>query len=258
MGGRTIGGAKRDEILVQACQRETGAEVRREGVEEGSVLRSRMLRAMEGGTNPHVVMDLPTEEGRAASIHEGEELEVTFQGGGERVGFRAEVKGRCFERVRAAEETGGRGTWVPAILVTYPEELEVRQRRAYYRVPLSRLEQCRVVFGETEMYTGLAEDLSTGGIGIRSRDVGTRERAVSGLGVGTRVRLWFQLPGGSQDVALVGEIRNRRADEEEGTMLGVEFVETEQSLEGRRGIGVIGKYVAARQRELLRKTKGND
>lgn len=197
-----------------------------------------------------MVMDLPTEGGMPTAMHEGEVFDVTIQRAGQRLGFRARVKGRCFHQVRE-------GTWVPAVIMSNPEEVEIRQRRTCYRVELSKAQECEVVFGRIEtgvdrtepsgLSRGVVEDLSAGGMGIRCR-----EGACEALGVGTRVRLFFQLPGKGAGVALAGEIRNRRAGSDGRTVLGVEFVETQRSLEERKGVGVIGQYVAARQREMLR------
>ena len=243
---RTIPAGKRSEILEEASQRETAAEMQRvigETAQVGETLKSRLLQTVQVGENPHVVMDLPTCVGRAVTVHEGEQVEVTFEWGGQRLGFRGEIKGRCFHQVRE-------GKWVGALMLSYPEELEIRQRRAFYRVGMGGGKRCRVMLGEmdedqeTEVIEGEAEDISVGGIGVCSRE--TRGQ------VGTRVRVSLQLPGEKESVALMGEIRNLRSTGEREVLVGVEFMRTQESVEGRRAVGMIGKYVAARQREMLR------
>jgi|GEM_PF-5685775 len=70
------------------------------------------------------------------------------------------------------------------------------------------------------------------------------------------VRVSFNLPGKDEDMVLVGEVRNLRQGREGGTVVGLEFVETDRTAAERRAVNAIGAFVAARQREILKKTQG--
>jgi|GEM_PF-5344400 len=156
----TLSDSKRDEVLEEACQRGASVELLRTGQTGEQPLRSRLLRVAREGDAPTVVVELPGEGGRTAAIHEGETVEVVFQRGGQRLGFRSEILGRCFHCVRE-------GTWVGAMVLSYPVEMEMRQRRGSYRVGLGGTDPLGVRLGEAG--TGVVEDISTGGMGIRSR-----------------------------------------------------------------------------------------
>lgn len=254
---RTISTARRDEILRHVCQRMVPAQV--EGAQGGSrqACKSRFLKAVLDGEGLHIIIETPTLKGRPVTVQKGEFVEVLFQQAGQRLGFRSEVQGKSFCRL-------SEGVSVSALVISYPNELEVRQRRACYRVSLSAANPCTVTFrevpavqfaggasGDENLYSAVIRDISAGGMAIHCQ-----QRLPSRFYMGTRLRLFFQLPGIEDNLNMEAEIRGSRLPKAGGgTILGVQFVNTDKDLRTRKAIDSIQKFVVARQREILKRLK---
>ena len=82
------------------------------------------------------------------------------------------------------------------------------------------------VTSDADLYTGVTENLSEGGVFVRS---------AAPPAIGTRVHLRFTIPGGGSEVALDGEVRWHRTGAGDASGYGVRFVSpTEDVLDGIR------------------------
>lgn len=254
---RSLSASRRDELLRRACDRSVPAEL--VGTEAGAVQRrtTRFLRALLDAEGVHLVVQTPLHEGRLVPYRPGALVDVLFAVAGERYGFSSTVEGRCYHRLNDEVE-------VPALIVSYPDVVENRQRRAHYRVPLSATDPCTVTFcelvrtrpdapgvGDGDLYSALVRDISTGGMAMLSL-----QHLPVGFGMGTLLRVSFQLPGGENHINLEAAMRNeRRPVQGEGRIIGIEFLNVEKTLGGRKAADEIGRFVVARQREILKKLK---
>ena len=254
---RTLSADRRDEVIRQACMRTIPVEVRGGGSAVRQAGRSRFLRAVLDGRGLHVMIDLPTVSGKPVPVRKGERLDLVFQHNGQRLGFAGDVEGRCFHKL-------SEGISVPALVVSYPEELEIRQRRNYYRVTMSSGQPTTVTFREVvqgrgrgrggqdqALYSGVIRDISAGGMALLCQ-----QHLPVSFDVGSKVKLFFQLGGVEGNLKLEGEVRNsRRARSGPGTIYGIAFVNTEKDLRTRKAIDDIQRFVVARQREILKRVK---
>ena len=190
-------------------------------------------------------------------VHTGDFVDVVLQQAGQRLGFRAEVVDRRFHEI-------SEGLSVPALVISYPEEVEVRQRRAYYRVPMDAKDAATVTFREAgvstgdeaedeAVYSGVISDISVGGMAIQCR-----EPLPARFTARTRLSLFFRLPDSDEGLSMDAEIRGSRPPQRgPGRIYGVEFVNTDTTLESHRAIHSVQKFVATRQREMLKRIKGS-
>ena len=254
LGVRTLPATKRDEVLQAACDRCEPMEVL--VGRDGRIMKhaSRFLRASIRDGGPHLIIELPTRDGKLVEYHRDEEVEALFHVGGERYAFSTLVEGRCMHELNGQQK-------VAALVLAYPREMENRQRRAHYRIPVSMAIPVSVAFIEVTtpgesfemlgIHSGFISDISAGGLAVVCR-----QRLPVSIEVGTSLSISFQLPGEPEHLALKGLIRNvRKADTNEARILGIEYLREDYDIRSRRHIDLIQRFVVKRQREILKKLR---
>ena len=246
--------ARRDEIIQAACEKNAGLEIVVERDGRPAKYSSRFLLAVPKENDMRLVVEQGSEEGHMMKYRENEEIEAVFHVGGERFAFDSRVIGRCVFPLNNQQK-------VPAFVLRYPEDLESRQRRAHYRVPLGVADQVtmaflelggREVLAETcRIYTGVISDISAGGLAVL-----TRQRLPASMAAGAHVAMSFQIPGEPEHINLGGIVRNvRRNEDGSSRLLGVEYVRADGDVQTRQQIDLIQRFVVRRQREILKKLR---
>lgn len=246
------------EHLNLACSLNSPADVRAFRGKTAYTYKSRLYDIGEHAGKRCVIIDIPTEEGRFVAVPRGDEVEVHFAARSDRFLFDAKVLDRSTFALASSE--------VPVLLVSYPEVLENSQRRAYYRVspPSSKpipvrlttfkhKEEGRWTYEERlEALRAQLMNISAGGVAARV----PRDQSKD-IDIGTRLKLVFRLESDEDEIRLMGLVRHSREDLVDKAMkiLGIQFVDVEQSSDGRRYIDRIFAYVAEIQREELAATR---
>jgi len=247
------------EHLNLACSLNAPADVRIFKGRTPYTYKSRLYEISEHAGNECVVIDIPTEEGHFVALPRGSDVEIHFAAKSDRFLFEARVLGKSKFALVSSK--------VPVLLVSYPRVLENSQRRAYYRVspPSSKPVPVRMsTFKHKEGGKWTYEErlaalrsqllnISAGGIAARVPKDQSRD-----MKVGTRLKLAFKLEPDEEEMKLTGMVRNSRDDLVDRAMqiLGIQFVDVEQSPEGRQWIDRIFVYVAGIQRDELAATRG--
>jgi len=251
---KRLSATRRDEVLDLVCDKNRPVDVMMLSGDRPVGYTSRFLMVIEKSDDMRLVIELPTEGGRSMTCEEGAELEGVFHVEGERYAFATRVLGRCIFPLNREQK-------VAALVVRYPAEVESRQRRAHYRVPLGIASQVSVAFLEhygTDMpadacriYAGVISDISAGGVAVVCR-----QRLASSMATGARVSMSFQVPGEPEHLALKGIIRNDRLTDEGTTrLLGIEYVLSDHDIQTKQYINLIQRFVVKRQREILKKLR---
>lgn len=250
---QVVSDSKRDALLRQACRQ--SAELAILILEDGRVVKhlSRFLRVDETDQGMRLAVAAPAHDGSPVVYRDGREVEGVFQMAGERYVFVAEV-------VSNARQTLNREVEVPALILACSQVTKTTQRRAHYRLYLDTTEACTVAFCEwprsegeaqtlddQDLCSGLILDLSAGGMAIHCM-----QRLPNGLGMGSKIRLWFQLPGGSDPFVMDAAIRSERTSLNNGLIFGVEFATRDKSPQERKTIDAIRKFIVAAQHKLLK------
>jgi len=247
------------EHLNLACSLNAPADIRVFKGRIAHTYKSRLYDISEHAGKQCVIIDIPTEEGHFVALPRRSMVEIYFAAKSERFLFEAEV----LDKSKFALA----GTKVPVLLVSYPDVLENSQRRAYYRVcPLTskpipvrmttfkHREDGKWTYEERlEAIRAQLMNISAGGIAARV----PREQSKD-IDIATRLKLAFKLEQETDEIRLMGIVRHSREDLVDRTMkiLGIQFVDLEQSPEGRNYVDRIFAYVAGIQREELAATRG--
>ncbi len=248
------------EKVNMACSLNAPADIR---VFKGRIVytyKSRLYEIREDAGKRSVAIDVPTQDGHFVTLPRGCEMEVHFAAKSERFLFEAKLLGKSTFNLADRRK-------VRVLLISYPRVLENSQRRAYFRVssPSSQPILVRVVTFKHKKrgkwtYEERLEALRThlvniggGGIAVRVAKGGSKD-----IDVGTRLKLAFKLRPDEDEIKLTGMVRNQRNDFVDRTMrvLGVQFVDLEESPEGIRNIDRILKYAAEIQRKELAAARG--
>ena len=250
---RVVSDSKRDALLRQACRQSVKLVILT--LEDGRVAKhlSRFLRIDETDRGMHLAVAAPAHEGAPVVYRDGREVEGVFQMAGERYVLAAEV-------VSNGSPTPNREADPPALILACSQVTKTTQRRAHYRLYLDTTEACTVAFCEwprlegealapddKHLCSGLILDLSAGGMAIHCM-----QRLPNGLGMGSKIRLWFQLPGGSEPFVMEASIRSERTALDNGLIFGVEFATRAKSVQERETIDAIRKFIVAGQHKLLK------
>ncbi len=249
---RSLSPGQRDVILAEACGRNLPAEVVLAGTDDNAPLRSRLLQA--AGTL--LVIEVPTREGTRVMLHEGDRLNVVFMFGGQKFGFSSTVRERSKLKL-------GESVEVATLVLGRPQKVLKMQRRRFFRVTLPPTKplvvQCAAHDAKAEAAGGdglvrfetIAYDLSSGGIAIRI------PRAYLPLAApGRRIALVFDLEGVRRTLRLIGEVRHLARKPSGDNVAGMQFVEWQKTLAGRKAVNAITRFVVKRQRDELRKKSG--
>jgi len=249
---------QRDRLITRACARNLPVEVTLVGRQEPAALKSRMLKAGKAGAGP-LVIESPTLSGRRVHVYPNETVAVVLRFGGERYRFRSKVENTGRMKLGGNVDVGILG-------LTYPGEFVKLQRRNHYRVTLSALQPLTVnciarnprrdgaegAPGDYLRFDASAVDISAGGLGLRL------PRQYAWIAAqGRRMALLFPLPGFAEPVRLLGEVRHTRQAVKTGEKVaGIQFVDWDRTLSGRRAINHIARFVTRKQREELKKKSG--
>ena len=222
--------------------------------------KSRLYEIRNESDEQRIAIDLPTEDGHFVTLPAGTRLEVHFAARSERYLFEARVLGGSTFRLANRKK-------VRVLVISYPKLLENSQRRAYFRVSppssepiLVRMttfkhkEDGKWTYEERlEAVRAHVVNVSAGGLGVRLPKSRSRD-----IDVGARLKLSFRLKPDEEEVKLTGLVRNCRDDVVDRMMkiLGIQFVDVEQSQEGMRYIDCIFGYVAEIQRKELAAVRG--
>jgi len=232
---------RKDEIIIDAARRGTQVILTRHDDLGWQVCKSRFVGCDEDRQRLYIARP---PGGRAAAWADpltGELVGVTFRRGHKKCLFNASVTG--------FEEQGG-----ARLEVGWPEQLQELQRRAFQRAAPPPGRQIKVHFqrkdgvGEDEVRVGVLEDLSAGGIRVRSAAGGD-------LRADDTVRLTFALRRHGPQLTLDGIFRHRESRREGPCSLGFQFVGLETSAEGQDTLAAIARVVADFQRAGLRRER---
>lgn len=253
---RRLSSTRRDEVIRTACDRCGGLEILVS--REGRIVKhwSRFLRAPLRDSGLHLVVEMAVVSGKALRYRycNGEDVEAIFHVGGERYAFSTKVVGRCVHELNEEKK-------VPALVLAYPAEVENRQRRAHYRVPLGTASPVSIAFVEApdgegmpeipRIYSGHICDISAAGVAVLSL-----QRLSVSIGIGSHLLTSFRVPDEPEWLNLEAVVRNvRPTDTPEARILGLEFVHQKGDVQSRRHIDLVQRFVVRRQREILRKLR---
>jgi len=218
-----------------------------------------MLDIRKVSKSKTLIIDQPVADGQVAPLRPDAQITLFFAVEQGRYAFSGTVL------KRTDFELTGRRT-VRALEITYPNILKSGQRRAYYRVPVPiRMPihvNCLVVAGFTYeeegengsklppqgCLKGRAIDLSVGGMLIAFEDGDTNL-----ADIGTKLALEFTLGRSETPIRLNAVVRRLvRKGAREHLRAGIEFVDIDKAFEFKLAVNRLYKYVAERQREILK------
>jgi c-di-GMP-binding flagellar brake protein YcgR len=248
--------SRRDEVLVEAAERNVTATLSVKGAKSWTVHKSRILHASVGQT---LVVEYPLPapgHNAPPQIVPGQNLSVAFRRGHKKVIFAVPVLARG-QTALNAELT------VRSLTLLWPEQVQEMQRRAYYRASVPRNRSVRVEMwqgtiedrervqgGAWRSYKGELTDLSAGGVGVRvtkDQDPAFRE--------GDPVALTFQVDSEGPRFVLDAVFRHSTKTPEGLMALGLQFVGLDATVEGRRTLHQLMHVVGRFQRYELRQAK---
>jgi len=146
-------------------------------------------------------------------------------------------------RWRASDDTPKHGL----VTLHYPNDVQLAQRRNFFRVPLptdsvNDVDLMVTVHNEVFTMKGKIRDISGGGLALRSV-----KAPVNYLERGTRVQVQFRLPDNDRDVSLTA-IVVRRTQETSHFYYGLKFVDHFKTIENRAAVNSILQYIARTER----------
>ncbi len=206
-----------------------------------------------------IFIDEVTGEGRSYQpLLKGEKIRVFFQYDEFRFIFSSEVLDKTYYAINERLK-------LPSYKIRMPQSLEDGDRRQFFRVPTPMDKPIIVEFklypyqskepmvdpenpeGSPKIFKGVAIDISGGGIAIKAEKGNNFE-------IGDIFDMKFKLsPQDKEFLYLKGIVRNKRKYfDTDLNIYGVEFVE-ENSINFKKAINRIIRYVFERQREMLAK-----
>jgi len=184
-------------------------------------------------------------------VRPGQEIKVSFSYDGRGMSFTTHIRGRGKFSLSSAVS-------VPSLNILVPENVSIRERRGFYRLLVTDLPPIEITMGVfsgegtrrriRSREKGVMTDLGGGGLGFR-----ISEGKSLLLALGTRLSLSFQLPDDEQEIKIIGRTCfSLRRSELREIFFGVQFVETESNIEYKQSIDKILRFVAERQRRMLK------
>ncbi len=257
MAINTVQDEMRHGIIRAACDRNLPVEVVVLGETPVGGLKSRMLKAERIGTAGRVLIAQPGFEGRSVSLRRGVRLEVLLLLEAQRYLFQSPIVGS--DSVKLSGDVSN-----AALILSYPDEVVRAQRRRFFRVRVPTaaplVVSCAAKSAKKQQeggddvvrFEGRAFDISPGGLCLAVSRTGAALAQPGAPWVTT-----FTLPESIEPMRLLGQVRNVRRTSK-GGLVGLQFTKWDKSLAGRKAIHAIARYVAARQREELKKLSGLD
>jgi len=253
-------------LLELACAYNSPLSIHTDSDDEIYRYKSRMLDMKETSGSRSIIIDQPVADGPAAPLRPDAEITLFFAIEQGRYAFDSTVL------KRSDFELGERRT-VRALEIAYPNVLKSGQRHAYYRVPIPLRKPIHVdclVVGDFTYATEEDEnhiklppkgqlkartiDLSVGGMLVAFEEGDTHL-----ADVGTKLALRFSLERNETPIRLNGIIRRvvRKAAREQ-VQAGIEFIDINRAFEYKLAINRLYKYIAERQREILKSGSKQD
>ncbi|MBI5117548.1 PilZ domain-containing protein [Candidatus Poribacteria bacterium] len=222
--------------------------------------KSRMLEVKKTEDARSVVIDHPVTDGPAIALSPNVAVVVFFAVDKSRFFFDAQVQRKTLFALASHKK-------VPALEISYPNAIKSGQRRAYFRVPVPLGKPIAVEVGAISgMSDWLAQEpgtwnfpshvhfegrilnISVGGM-LLSVNEGTKTIPR----VGTKLGLRFSVAPDETPIMLKGIIRRKeRRDSAKVDAIGIEFIDTAEKFEYKLAINRLYRYVAERQREMLK------
>ncbi len=249
----------RDEVLEKACAQNAQLEIWTDIGEEPVRYRSRFLALDESTRPPHILIEVPSTTGTLAPLRKGDDFEVFFVIGGQRLAFISQIIAR-------SQYTLNQSAVVNAIHVEFPEAVHRRQRRNFYRYDFLLSETPVLEIGlereghrdEQFRWSKTIRNLSAGGLCF-ILPLGSYGPE---LARGGRLDLKFtlDLPDREElvEFPLVGEIRSMRSveiDAKTHTVFGMLFcdMDTPSMIPFRDHLL---RFIVAKQRDASRRKAG--
>ncbi len=204
-----------------------------------------------------IIIDIATGEGDTYEpLTKGDKIKVYFQYTGFRFYFHSKVLGKFRYSLNKDVKVG-------TFKIKYPVKLLDGERRNYFRVPAPMDNPVIVKFilypgggenvvlneddpdGNPKVFEATLFDISGNGVALKSDNK-------DDLNINDKIDMRFRLDKEDFDeLKISGIIRNKRSYYDTDIPLyGVEFIH-DRSVEFRRALNKIGKYVMKRQREIL-------
>jgi c-di-GMP-binding flagellar brake protein YcgR len=238
--------------LKDACQKNLPLDVRLVGNQTTEIYRSRFLNPPENAESDTLLIEAPTSRGSVVLLRPGQEIKLIFAYQGIIHSFTTEIVSRG--RYQLSEEVTVRFLKLQA-----PETLATGKIRSFYRLAIpgsTPLELSLGVFAKQKgkpqriraREKAIITDIGGGGLGFRIPE----GRSLL-LGVDTRLSLNFHFPDDEEPMRLLGRIcfYLRRKDLRE-VFFGVQFIEVDSGIDYKRSVDRILRYVAEKQRMLLK------
>ena len=235
---------RRDRIIADAARRKTPVVLTRRGELGWKLTKARFV----GCDQPQgrLFIKPPADEG---DVETGELMGVAFRSGHKKCMFNSVVADPTDAELDAGDD-------VAPITLCWPQGLQELQRRVYERAcppPGRRIKVsfCRTPVGspETLEHLGLIEDISAGGVRVRSR-------GGIDLDAEDQVRVAFALRQGGPEFALDAVFRHCESRPDGFSSLGFQFVGLETSRQGQETLVRLARTVTDFQRTALRRKPG--
>jgi len=222
--------------------------------------RSRLLDIKQVPGTDSLIIDRPASDGPSKALTSDANISLFFVVGKERFLFESKVLSKATFDL-------GEGKIIPALEVTYPSVLRNGQRRAYYRVsvPLGKpvSVKCSMIadgadhgeqMPESEescpntLFEAHVLDISAGGILI-SLDGAARNLLSASL----KLNLQLSLSRDEPPLRLMGRVvRIEEKTSSKNARAGIEFIDTDKAFAHKLATNRLLKYVAERQREIIK------
>jgi len=238
--------------LRDACQNNLPLDVRLVGNQTTEIYRSRFLNPPENAESDTLLIEAPTSRGSVVLLRPGQKIKLIFVYQGIIHSFTTEIVSRS--RYKLSEEVT-----VPSLKIQVPKALATGKIRSFYRLAIPDSTPMELSLGILAKQKGKPQrirarekavitDIGGGGLGFRISE----GRSLL-LGVDTRLSLSFRFPDDDEPLRLLGRIcfYLRRRDLRE-IFFGVQFTEVDSDLDYKRSIDRILRYVAEKQRMLLK------
>lgn len=193
-----------------------------------------------------ISMPVPDTEGCHIEPAPGQEIALTFKKGYYKHIFISRVLSR-------EEHTHEDGSLCPALAILIPDRIERIQRRAYNRAEVPDMMRIPVHFslleddneGSDYVYEGLLQDVSAGGLGVRSSDP-----RINQCQAGQQFQLNFMPPIDQLPIEIFVRLRHITPPTEQAEHdLGFQVVGLEISEEGRAMLRRLGRLANRLQRQ---------
>ena len=249
-----------ERLLEVACAYSAPLSLATESRGEKYEYTSCMLEESRGSGTKHLIIDYPVTDGPAIAFKPGMDITLSFTIEQGQFTFDSTVIRKTTFALQNRRETA-------ALEIEYPNALRHGQRRDHFRVPIP-LKQPIEVKGET---IAEADDLDSKTLSMAdTQKTGRFKGKMVNISVGgilmslknaddipieieTKVLVIFSLAENETPLELKGIVRRiDEGDSAEEQNIGIEFIDTEETFESKLAINRLYKYVAERQRQMLR------